>query len=171
MLFTQYHTRALERPKELIGQRFVWKGMNKDNANFAKACISRQPAKIHRHNGPPLQSFLQPDYWFSSILYDLVEPLPESSGHAYLLTVIDRFSRHLECIPLHEITAKACADAFTLNWVARFGCPQLMTGDRGTRFTSHLWEKVAQWLRAYSFVSFCDTLEVLQQFIQYTVYQ
>ena len=166
MLFTQYHTRAIERPKELIGQRFVWKGMNKDNANFAKACISCQPAKIYRHNGPPLQSFLQRDYWFSSIHCDLVEPLPESSGHAYLLTVINRFSRLLECIPLREISA-----AFMLNWVARFGCPQLMTGDRGTRFISHLWEKVAQWLRAYSFVSFCDTLEVLQQFIQYTVYQ
>ena len=140
MLFTQYRTRALYRAcRKLTGQRFVWEGMNKDIANFAKACISCQQVKIHRHNTPPLQSFLQPDSRFSSIHYDLVGPLSESSGHAYLLAVIDRFSRHLECIPLREITAKACADAFLLNWVPRCCCLQLMTCDRGTQFTSHLW--------------------------------
>ena len=137
---------GIRASRKLIGQRFVWKGMNKDIANFAKACISCQQAKIHRHNTPPLQSFLQPDSRFSSIHCDLVGPLPESSGHAYLLTVIDRFTRHLECIPLREITAKACADAFLLNWVARFGSPQLMICDRGTQFTSHLWEELCAFL-------------------------
>ena len=141
---------GIRASRKLIGQRFVWKGMNKDIANLAKACISCQQAKIHRHNTPPLQSFLQPDSRFSPIHCDLVGSLPESSGRAYLLTVIDRFTRHLECIPLgyplREITAKACADAFLLNWVARFGCPQLMTCDRGTQFTSHLWEELCAFL-------------------------
>ena len=52
---------GIRASRKLIGQRFAWKGMNKDIANFAKACISCQQAKIHRHNTPPLQSFLQPD--------------------------------------------------------------------------------------------------------------
>ena len=86
--------------RKLIGQRFVWKGMNKDIANFAKACISCQQAKIHRHNTSPLQSCLQPDSRYSSIPCNFVRPLPECSGHAYLLPVIDRFSRHLDCTPL-----------------------------------------------------------------------
>ena len=129
---------GIRASRKLIAQRFVWKGMNKDIANSAKACFFCQPAKIHRHNGPPLQSFLQPDYWFSSIDSDLVGPLSESSGRAYLLAVIDRFTRHLQCKPLREITAKACADAFLMSWVARFVCPQLMTCDRGTQFTFQL---------------------------------
>ena len=45
---------GIRASKNLIGQRFVWKGMNKDIANFAEACISCQQAKIHRHNTPPL---------------------------------------------------------------------------------------------------------------------
>ena len=88
---------GIRASRKLIGQRFVWKGRNKDIANFAKACISSQQAKIHRHNTSPLQSFLQPDSRFSSIPCDFVGPLPESSGHAYLLPVFDRFSRHLDC--------------------------------------------------------------------------
>ena len=102
--------------------------------------------KIHRHNSSPLQSFLQPDSRFSAIHCDLVGPLPENCGHPYLLTFIDRFTRHLKCIPLREITAKACAEAFVLNWVARFGCPQIMTSDRGVQFTSHLWEELCKFL-------------------------
>ena len=69
---------GIRASRKLIGQRFVWKGMNKDIANFAKACISCQQAKIHRHNTPPLQSFLHPDFQFSSIHCDLVGPLRES---------------------------------------------------------------------------------------------
>jgi len=120
--------------------------MRKDIADFVRTCVSCQQSKVHRHNSAPLETFLQPDSRFSAIHCDLVGPLPESSGHAYLLTIIDRFTRHLECIPLREITAKACADAFVLNWVARFGCPQTMTCDRGAQFTSHLWEELCKFL-------------------------
>ena len=120
--------------------------MQKDIAEFTRACVPSQQSKIHRHNSAPLQSFLQPDSRFSAIHCDLVGPLPESCGHAYLLTIIDRFTTHLECIPLCEITAKACADAFVLNWVARFGCPQVMTCDRGVQLTSHLWEELCKFL-------------------------
>ena len=137
---------GIRASRQLISERFVWEGMQKDIAEFTRACVPCQQSKIHRHNSAPLQSFLQPDSRFSAIHCDLVGPLPESCGHAYLLTIIDRFTRHLECIPLREITAKACADAFVLNWVARFGCPQIMTCDRGVQFTSHLWEELCKFL-------------------------
>ena len=137
---------GIRASRQLISERFVWEGMQKDIAEFTRACVPCQQSKIHRRNSAPLQSFLQPDSRFSAIHCDLVGPLPESCGHAYLLTIIDRFTRHLECIPLREITAKACADAFVLNWVARFGCPQIMTCDRGVQFTSHLWEELCKFL-------------------------
>ena len=120
---------GIRASRQLISERFVWEGMQKDIAEFTKSCVPCQQSKIHRYNFAPLQSFLQPDSRFSAIHCDLVGPLPESCVHAYLLTIIDRFTRHFECIPLREITAKACADAFVFNWVARFGCPQLMTCD------------------------------------------
>ena len=132
--------------RNLISERFVWEGMQKDIAEFTRACVPCQQSKIHRPNSAPLQSLLQPDSRFSAIHCDLVGALPESCGYAYLLTIIDRFTRHLECIPLCEITAKACADAFVLNWVARFGCSQVMTCDRGVQFISHLWAELCNFL-------------------------
>ena len=97
---------GIRASRQLISERFVWEGMQKDIAEFTRACVPCQQSKIHRHNSAPLQSFLQPDSRFSAIHCDLVGPLPESCGHAYLLTIIDRFTRHLECIPLREILPK-----------------------------------------------------------------
>ena len=117
-----------------------------DIAKFTIACVPCQQPKIHCHNSAPLQSFRQPDSRFSAIHCDLVGPLPESCGNAYLVTIIDRFTRHLECIPLRKITVKACVEAVVLNWVARFGCLQVMTCDRGIQFTSHLWAELCNFL-------------------------
>ena len=132
--------------REMIGQRFVWEGMRKDVANFVKTCIACQQSKIQRHNKAPVETFLAPQERFSHIHVDIVGELPESSGYAYLLTIIDRFTKHFECVPVREITAKAIASAFTLNWVGRFGCPQIITCDRGAQFTSRLWTELCNFL-------------------------
>ena len=67
-------------------------------------------------------------------------PLPQSKGYTYLLTVIDRFTRWPEAIPLANITAEAVAEAFLLGWVARFGTPNSVTTDRGRQFEAELWK-------------------------------
>ena len=54
---------------------------------------------------------------------------------------MDRFTRWLEAISLRNITARSCADAFLLNWVARFGCPTEILTDRGRQLTSVLWDE------------------------------
>ena len=70
------------------------------------------------------------------------------SGYNYLLTVIDRFSRQFEAIPIQEVAAKRCADNFLLHWVARYDCPKTITSDRGLQFTSQLWHDLAHFLGA-----------------------
>jgi len=57
----------------------------------------------------------------------------------YLLTIIDRSTRWVEAVPLRNMEASTCTDAFIANWVARFGVPGTVTTDRGTQFTSALW--------------------------------
>jgi len=60
--------------------------------------------------------------------------------------MIDRTSRWIEAVPLKDMEAATCADAFVATWVARFGVPAQLTSDRGRQFTSAIWTHVCQQL-------------------------
>ena len=45
----------------------------------------------------------------------------------------------MEVIPLPDISAATCANAFLLHWIAQFGCPLNLTTDRGGQFCSELF--------------------------------
>ena len=137
---------GIKATQKLIGERFVWPNMRRDIAEKCRTCISCQQTKITRHQVTPLQHFRTPDARFSHVHVDIVGPLPDSSGYIYLLTVVDRFTRWPEAIPMKDITAQSCADSFLLHWVARFGSPTIITTDRGAQFTSLLWTEMCQFL-------------------------
>ena len=124
--------------KRLVSVKFVWHGLNKQVTGWARACLSCQRSKIHTHTKAPLQKFEPTTRRFDHVHIDIVGPLPESQGHKYLLTVIDRFTRWPEVIPIKDIEARTIARAYVHNWVARFGVPSQMTSDRGTKFVSEL---------------------------------
>ena len=138
-IFDEVHSLAhpgVKVTRELIGQRFVWKGMRNDVANFVRTCIPCQQSKIVRHNKTPFQRFKTPDARIAYIHCDIIGPLVECNGLSYLMTFIGRFTRHVEVAPLKGTSAKECADEFLHAWVARFGCPTELTCDRGVQFTS-----------------------------------
>ena len=132
--------------KKLVSAKFVWHGLNKQVTEWARTCVSCQKAKIHTHTKAPLAKFSVPNKRFEHIHVDLVGPLPESQGCAYLLTVVDRYTRWPEAIPLQNIEALTVARAFVHNWVSRFGVPSNVTSDRGTQFTSELWSSMCKLL-------------------------
>ena len=79
-----------------------------------------------------------PDRRFGSLHVDLVGPLPECEGFCFLFTIVDRWTRWPEAIPVQDKTAQTCARALLRHWVARFGIPGDITADRGTQFMSEL---------------------------------
>ena len=87
-------------------------------------------AKIQRHNKALLKIFLTPDARFEHSHIDVLGSLPLSKGNCYALTVIDRFTRWGEVIPLAGITTDDIISGFLLHWVARFGCHSVITCDR-----------------------------------------
>ena len=108
-----------------LRQRYVWRGMASAIKSFCRSCLACQQAKVTRHTRAPLMPLDVPDTRFAALHLDLVGPLPESEGFKYLLTVIDRYSRWLEAIPLPDISAKTAARALLRHWVARYGVPDL----------------------------------------------
>lgn len=130
---------SIRATRTLIANKFVWHGLQKQVGAWAKTCIACQTAKVHRHVKAPLSVFKVPSRRFDHINVDLVGPLPPSRGYTYLFTIVDRFTRWPEAIPLSDISTTSVARALVGQWISRFGIPAEMSSDRGSQFTSDLW--------------------------------
>ena len=132
--------------RRLIAARYIWPSMNRDVALWTRNCLACQRVKIHRHTVTPFSTFAPPSARFEHVHVDLVGPLPPSNNYTYLLTMVDRFTRWCEVVPISDITAETVARSFVTNWVARFGTPLVVTSDRGRQFESTLWSHVMRLL-------------------------
>ena len=155
-IFSAIHSLSHSGPRptqKAILSRFVWHGLKKDVRQWCKECHSCQASKIHRHISTPLKERSPPDRRFESVHVDIVGPLPSSEGMTYLFTIIDRFTRWPEVIPMPNGRTETCIRAFIRNWIQRFGVPSDITSDRGPQFTSHLWSGLNKLLGIESFTT------------------
>ena len=137
---------SIRTTRKLISSKFVWKGLQKQVGMWARQCIACQSSKVQRHSKALLQDFGVPERRFDHIHVDLVGPLPPSNGSSHLLTIVDRFSRWPEAVPINDTTSRGCAQALINHWISRFGIPMDISSDRGPQFTSQLWSAIAQLL-------------------------
>ena len=121
--------------------------MNQDITKWAKECTSCQRSKVSRHNHlTPAE--LQKSDRFDHVHIDLIV-LPEYKGYKYCLTMIDRFSRWPECVPLKDMFAETVAENFYATWISRYGSPKTITTDQGTQFESSLFAALAKLIGAH----------------------
>ena len=108
--------------------------MHQDIQAWCRACLDCQQSKVTRHVHLAPADFVAPEERFRHVHMDLVGPLPVSEGYKYCLTLIDRFSRWPEAVPLQDIEALTVARAFVDHWVSRYGAPETLTTDQGSQF-------------------------------------
>ncbi|KAF2347188.1 Integrase catalytic core, partial [Trinorchestia longiramus] len=145
----KYHALShpgIDRTLRLIAERYVWPSMPEDVKPYVQHCHDCQASKVTKHNRAALQACAFSGNKFDSVHLDLLGPLPQSRGHSYLLTLIDRFSRWIEVVPIPDIKSETVARAFVHSWVSRFGVPLNITHDRSAQFTSKLWTDISSLL-------------------------
>lgn len=119
--------------KKLISDRFVWRSMQQDLGQWARACVGCQKAKINRHTRER----------FQIVHLNLVGPLPPSKDFVYYLTMIDRFLYWPEAIPFPDMTAETVAKAFFGQWIALYGAPIRIVTYQGRQFESQLYQSLS----------------------------
>uniref|UniRef100_A0A5S6Q0Y3 RNA-directed DNA polymerase n=1 Tax=Trichuris muris TaxID=70415 RepID=A0A5S6Q0Y3_TRIMR len=147
-IFDRFHNfqhPGVRATKRLLSERFVWQGMSSDIAFWCNTCLRCQSSKVGRHQRTQLLRPPAPSNRFEALHVDIVGPLPFAQGHQFIFTIVDRYTRYPEAIPLKDATAIECARAL-LSWIARFGICLRLTSDRGRQFISNVWRELCQLL-------------------------
>ena len=129
--------------RKMLSERFVFKSMATKANAWAKACVRCQQSKVAKHQRTPLSRPPTPTDRFATLHVDIVGPLPEANGLKYIFTIVDRYTRYPEGIPMSDATSTSCAKAL-LEWVSRFGVCTRITSDRGRQFISALWDELCR---------------------------
>ncbi|CAB0041815.1 unnamed protein product [Trichogramma brassicae] len=116
---------------------YFWPSMSKDIVRWAKQCVPCQQSKVHRHNRAELGNFVTPDGRFDHVHIDIVK-MPLHQGFQNCLTMIDRYTRWPQAIPIGDMSAQTVAKAFFHGWISFLGTPLTITTDQGAQFEGKL---------------------------------
>jgi transposase InsO family protein len=76
---------------------------------------------------------------------DIAGPLPiTSSGHRFLLVIVDSFSKYLIVAAMKDSTAATVAGVLVAQVFNKWGVPKRVTTDQGRQFVGHVFEELAQ---------------------------
>jgi transposase InsO family protein len=132
---------------EYASKYFYFPGMFK----LANEVVQRCEACQKRDNKPGDQRHTlhshRDGYPFQKLSIDFVGPLPKSTkGNEFLFTIRCTFTRWLEAFPIKQATAETVVRILTTEVFPRFGVCEQLHSDRGSQFTSNLFQEAAQML-------------------------
>jgi hypothetical protein len=128
-----------------LKSRYLWYGMKRAIAEYVALCDNCQRVKAGRQRPVELlQPFKIPKWKWEEISMNFIVGLPKTqSGYDSIWVVVDHLSKVAHFIPV-KTTYKASklAELCIATIVCLHRVPNKIASDRGTQFTSKLWEKL-----------------------------
>nr|XP_042911808.1 uncharacterized protein LOC122272331 [Parasteatoda tepidariorum] len=112
--------------------------------NGSKAVL---PASVQRYTGIQKHPLVHSPYLMQDLLTHTHRPDRSlASEKVHCLTIIDRYTRWPEVIPLADMVAETVCRALFHGWISRFGCPATITKDQGRQFESSLFKELTRFI-------------------------
>lgn len=129
-----------------ISQRYFWRGMKPEIREYIRSCSDCQTRKVPRQSKfGKMQYFKVPTEAFQHVQIDVMGPfIRTTKGNRYIVTAICYLTKWLECRPLKEATTEEIAKFIVEQIICRHGCPRILQSDRGSIFTSELFEEITK---------------------------
>jgi hypothetical protein len=111
---------------------------------LVKSCEACQYHAKQIHTLAQALQMIPPSWSFAVWGVDILGPFPRAvGGYRYLFIAIDKFTKWPEATPVVSITQGA-AVAFLKSIVCRFGVPSHIITDKGTQFTSRVFQEYCE---------------------------
>lgn len=127
----------------LIKQNYFWKGMHGDIVKFVQDC---QTCKAYKHSNSVPHGHMTNQKKLNKPMHtlaiDLIGPLPKAySGHIYILTVVDVFTKYCWLHPLRTATTKTVTSFLESEIILKEGVPCVIICDNASIFQSKEFKK------------------------------
>jgi len=131
-----------------IKQRYCWPKMKQQIGQHVQACHNCQTRIIQRHKPYGTMQFFEiPKEAFHRIQIDVMGPFTNSTkGNKYVVTAIDYLTKWIEAKAIKEATTENIAKFTVEQIICRHGCPKVINTDRGTTFTSELFQELNKFM-------------------------
>ena len=140
-----------------LGEHKTWKAFNRKYftpagkqkcREIVRTCPECQLGKDYKVKHLPKGNINSPGPW-ETVSIDIVGPLPvDGRSNRFIVTIMDVYSRYLIAVPVKNHRAATVSRCLYESVVAYFGAPRSILSDRGTEFTSVIWETLSQMLGA-----------------------
>jgi transposase InsO family protein len=124
-----------------LAQRYFWRGMYSDVAEWVLRCPTCLARKLQQQRGVPVLGFGHESisHPFEFVGVDVVGPFPPTErGNRYVVVFTDYLTRWVEAFAVVEHTAESVAELLINEVVARHGAPRVLLSDNGPEFRSKL---------------------------------
>jgi transposase InsO family protein len=137
-----------------LKDRCFWPNMRQDVIIYIQSCSACAQHNIRRHKAPGQMQLIEPPGGvFDLVQMDFTGPFTTSTnGNRYVISLTDYLSKYVISKAVPNDSAKTAAEFF-VDISLEFGPPHQLQTDRGSHFTSTIFEAVAKRLGCVHTVS------------------